>query len=60
MEPWYPFVIGAVIFFYIHSFNRVAKLHLENSLSWSDFFTKVIPIQGPEQPMWESNPRPTA
>ncbi len=62
MESWYPFVIGTVIFFYIHSFNRIARIHLENerTLSWSDFFTKVIPIQRPEQPMWESNPRPTA
>lgn len=47
MESWYPFVIGSVIFFYIHSFNRIAKMHLESgrTLSWSDFFTKVIPVQ---------------
>ncbi len=47
MEPWYPFVIGAVAFFYIQSFNRIAKIHLESekSLEWSDLFTKVIPIK---------------
>lgn len=46
MESWYPFVIGTVIFFYIQSFNRVAKIHLESerSLVWNDFFTKVVPI----------------
>jgi hypothetical protein len=46
MEPWYPFVIGTVAFFYIQSFNRIAKMHLESgrSLEWSDLFTKVIPL----------------
>ena len=46
MEPWYPFVIGTVAFFYIQSFNRIAKLHLDSdrSLEWSEFFTKVIPL----------------
>jgi len=48
METWYPFVIGAVAFFYIHSFNRIARLYLESgkTLSWSDFFTIVLPIGG--------------
>jgi hypothetical protein len=46
MEPWYPFVIGTIAFFYIHSFNRNARMYLESekTLSWRDFFTKVIPI----------------
>ena len=46
MEPWYPFVIGTVAFFYIQSFNRIANLHLDSdrTLEWSDFFTKVIPL----------------
>jgi hypothetical protein len=48
MESWYPFVIGAVAFFYIQSFNRIATMYLKNNrqLLWSDFFTKVIPIWG--------------
>lgn len=48
MESWYPFIIGTIAFFYIHSFNRIAKMHLESnrSISWNDFFTKVIPITG--------------
>jgi hypothetical protein len=47
MEPWYPYVIGTVAFFYIQSFNRNAKMYLESgkTLSWSDFLAKVIPIQ---------------
>lgn len=46
MESWYPFVIGTIIFLYIQSFNRIAKIHLESdrSLLWNDFLTKVIPI----------------
>jgi len=46
MESWYPYVIGTIIFLYIQSFNRVARIHLESnrSLEWSDFFKKVIPI----------------
>ncbi len=46
MEPWYPIVIGTVIFLYIHSFNRTAKLYLDSnkSLTFEDFFTKIIPI----------------
>ena len=47
MESWYPFVIGTIIFLYIQSFNRVAKIHLESqrSLEWKDFFTVIIPIK---------------
>jgi hypothetical protein len=46
MELWYSIVIGTVIFAYIHSFNRVMKIHLEKEegISFSDLFTKVIPI----------------
>lgn len=46
MESWYPFVIGGIAFLYIQSFNRVATMYLESekTLSWNDFFTKVIPI----------------
>ncbi len=46
MESWYAFVIGTVAFFYIQSFNRIAKLYLESerSIAWNDFFTKVIPL----------------
>ncbi len=46
MEYWYPYVIGAVAFFYIQSFNRVAKMYFESdqTLSWNELFTKVIPI----------------
>lgn len=46
MESWYPFVIGTIMFLYIQSFNRIARMHLESdrSLDWSDFFTKVIPL----------------
>ena len=46
MESWYPYVIGVVAFFYIQSFNRVAKMYFESkkTLSWNEMFTKVIPI----------------
>ena len=46
MEYWYPYVIGAVAFFYIHSFNRVAKMYFESekTLAWDEFLTKVVPI----------------
>lgn len=46
MESWYAIVIGSVIFLYIHSFNRVAKMYLDSdkTLTISDFFTKIIPI----------------
>ena len=46
MEYWYPYVIGTVAFFYIKSFNRVAKMYFdsEQTLSWNEVFTKVIPI----------------
>jgi hypothetical protein len=30
MEPWYPVVIGSVIFFYIHSFIRTMRLYLDS------------------------------
>jgi len=45
-----PYVIGTTIFLYIHSYNRVARMYLESekTLSWNDFFTKVIPV-GPTQ-----------
>ena len=46
MEHWYAFVIGTTIFCYIHSFNRNAKMYFDSdkTLSWRDFFTKVIPV----------------
>ncbi len=46
MESWYAIVIGSVIFLYIHSFNRTAKLYLESdkTLLFKDFFTTIIPI----------------
>jgi len=46
MEPWYSVVIGTVAFFYIHSFNRNAKIYLESqkTLEWSEFFTKIVPL----------------
>ena len=46
MEYWYPYVIGAVAFFYIQSFNRIAKMYFESgkTLEWRDFFTVVLPI----------------
>ena len=46
MEPWYSVVIGTVAFFYVHSFNRNAKLYFqsEKSLGWSDFFKVIIPL----------------
>ena len=47
MQPWVPYVIGTVAFFYIQSYNRVAKLYFESdkTLSWEDFFTKVVPLK---------------
>ena len=47
MEPWYPYVIGTVAFFYIQSFNRNAKMYLESdkTISWDKFFTHVIPLK---------------
>ncbi len=49
MEPWYPVVIGSVIFFYIHSFIRNMKLYLQSgkTLSWSDMFTVILPLTDP-------------
>ena len=46
METWYPIVIGTIMFLYIQSFNRVAKLYFESNktLEWKDFFTIVLPI----------------
>lgn len=46
MELWYSIVIGTVIFMYIHSYNRIAKMYLESdkNLTFQDFFTKIIPI----------------
>lgn len=46
MKDWYPYVIGATAFFYIQSYNRIAKLYFESekTLSWNDLFTKVIPV----------------
>jgi hypothetical protein len=48
MDSWYPYVIGAVAFFYVQSFNRIARVYLESgkTLAWSDFFTVVMPIVG--------------
>jgi hypothetical protein len=46
MELWYSIIIGTVIFAYIHSFNRIMKLHLaqDGGLTLGDMFTKIIPI----------------
>jgi len=46
MKTWYPLVIGTVMFLYIQSFNRVAKLYFESNktLGWRDFFTVVLPL----------------
>jgi hypothetical protein len=46
MEPWYPVVIGSVIFFYIQSFIRNMKLYLQSgkTLGWNDMFTVILPI----------------
>jgi len=46
MKDWYPYVIGATAFFYIQSYNRIARLYFESekTLSWNDLFTKVIPL----------------
>uniref|UniRef100_A0A6C0EP43 Uncharacterized protein n=1 Tax=viral metagenome TaxID=1070528 RepID=A0A6C0EP43_9ZZZZ len=47
MESWWAYVIGTVAFFYIQSFNRVATMYFKSdqTLSWDDLFTKVIPIR---------------
>lgn len=45
MELWYSIIIGTVIFAYIHSFNRITKMHLEKQLTLGDMFTKIIPIK---------------
>ncbi len=49
MESWYPYVIGGVAFFYVQSFNRIARVYLESgkTLSWADFFTVVLPVAAP-------------
>jgi hypothetical protein len=49
MEPWYPVVIGSVIFFYIQSFIRNMKLYLQSgkTLGWKDMFTVVLPLTSP-------------
>ena len=46
MESWYPFVIGTIIFAYIHSFNRIVKVYFESgqTVEWRDFFTVVLPL----------------
>ena len=46
MEYWWPYVIGTVAFFYIQSFNRIARMYFESkkTISWNEFFTKVIPV----------------
>jgi predicted ATP-grasp superfamily ATP-dependent carboligase len=45
MEWWYSIIIGVVAFVYIQSFNRNTKMYLESgkTLSWREFFAKVIP-----------------
>jgi len=46
MDSWYPFVIGTVMFLYIQSFNRIAKMYFESgkTIEWRDFFTVVLPL----------------
>lgn len=46
METWVPYVIGTIMFLYVQSYIRVAKMYFESekTLSWNDLFTKVIPI----------------
>lgn len=50
MESWWPYVIGATAFFYVQSYNRIAKMYFESekTLSWNDLFTKVIPLESAE------------
>jgi hypothetical protein len=38
MEPWYPYVIGSVAFFYIQCFNKNAKMYLDSgkTMTWYD------------------------
>lgn len=44
MELWYSIVIGSVVFAYIHSFNRIAKMYLESNktLTLLDVYSIVI------------------
>jgi hypothetical protein len=46
MKNWYPYIIGTIMFLYVQSYNRVARIYLESgkTLAWSDFFTKVVPL----------------
>jgi hypothetical protein len=41
MEPWYPVVIGSVIFFYIQFFIRNMKMYLQSgkTLGLQDMFS---------------------
>jgi hypothetical protein len=47
MEPWYPVVIGSVIFFYVHFFIRNMKVYLESgkTLAITDVFTSILPVK---------------
>lgn len=46
MDPWYPVILGTVIFFYITFFNRNAKLYLgsDRTLTWSDFIEQTFSL----------------
>lgn len=45
---WLPIVVGTMMFLYIKSYNRIARMYFESerSLTWNDFFTKVVPVAG--------------
>jgi hypothetical protein len=47
METWLiSILIGLVLYAYVMCFNRVTRIYRESgyTLTWSDFFTKVLPI----------------
>ena len=46
-----PIVIGTVIFTYVHSFNRFAKLYKSsgNTLDWNDFIYLVSHTHTPSK-----------
>jgi len=46
MDIWPPIIIGSVMFLYIQSFNRIARMYFQSgkTLEWRDFFTVVLPL----------------
>ena len=51
MNIMIPIVIGTVIFTYVHSFNRFAKLYKSsgNTLDWNDFIYLVSHTHTPSK-----------